>query len=394
MDRPGLRSPGESGRPRVVEVALEVPGRALREVALVAGRGEVERSRCGHGVDGLRDDAVLEDRLVEVEDVVDDDVAVVRRVAERLDVRREARFADVRRREEELRVGRDVVDDLEHRAALVRPAGEVLHDGHGREVPERIARSGQVAARDVRGRAAERVERVGEDADPDAGAGVPERVAGVVGAMRAVALGGHRSDERLPQRLGDARPHARRARVERAAARGDPRRFGVERLDGGLDERHVRKAGDGLDLREVDSRPHASKAPGGVEDLAAERLDSHREPVDRRRRPRGDVHVDPAVRVRPDVCRRERDSGRHRLTARLAHRLQELRVDLLLRRRARALLREESLDLLESQVGHSIRADGKVEEHEAGEGGDSCARSQQTDEDPEERIERHGTSRG
>ena len=86
----------------VDEVALPVAGGAVDDVALVAGRAEVQRAVGDHVVHGLRDGPVLERRFLEVDDVVDDDVAV-RVEAQRADVVREARVAVERGREAQLR---------------------------------------------------------------------------------------------------------------------------------------------------------------------------------------------------------------------------------------------------------------------------------------------------
>src|SRR5207247_1281242 len=59
----------------VREVPLPGPGGAVILVARVPGRGKVEGTGGGDGVDGLGDGPVLERRLREIRDVVDDDVA-------------------------------------------------------------------------------------------------------------------------------------------------------------------------------------------------------------------------------------------------------------------------------------------------------------------------------
>ncbi len=92
-------------------------GRAVVEIALVAGRGEVQRPAGGHVVHCLRDRSVLERALVVVADVINDDVAAGR--AQVADILREARLAGERRGEVELCAGRQVVHDLQHRRALV-----------------------------------------------------------------------------------------------------------------------------------------------------------------------------------------------------------------------------------------------------------------------------------
>jgi hypothetical protein len=87
-------------------------------VALIAGGAEVQRSVRRHRVDRLSDRAVLERALVVIDDVVGDHVAA-RLEAQRADVVGEARVAREGRGEPELRARCHVVDDLEHRGALV-----------------------------------------------------------------------------------------------------------------------------------------------------------------------------------------------------------------------------------------------------------------------------------
>ena len=67
----------------------------------------------------MRDQAVLEEGLIAVADVVDDDLRS--RVVQGLDVLHEAEVAGAGRRELEIRPRRDVVDALQHGTALVVP---------------------------------------------------------------------------------------------------------------------------------------------------------------------------------------------------------------------------------------------------------------------------------
>ena len=83
---------------------VEVPG--------VSGRGKVERAVGGDHVDRLRYVVVLEDRLCEIADVVDDYVGA--RVTECDDVRGEGCLASEGGGEEQRGPGCDVVHDLEH----------------------------------------------------------------------------------------------------------------------------------------------------------------------------------------------------------------------------------------------------------------------------------------
>ncbi len=130
-------------------------------VGVVAGGGKEDDSFRLHGLDRLRHDAVLEERLVEIGDVVADHFAA--RIRERDDAVGEVLLAVEGGVEGQARAGRDIVDHLQHRPAFVGAAGgEVLKHLNGRW---------QASARLVRGRAAEIVEAVGEHADLDAGAG-------------------------------------------------------------------------------------------------------------------------------------------------------------------------------------------------------------------------------
>ena len=133
----------------------------------VSCRGEVRHAFRDDLIDRLRNDAVLKERFSEIDDVVDDHVglepgAVVRcrRVArECADVVGEAQLPGVRRREAEFRLRREIVHDLQHRAAFVGPRREVLENDHRLGVTRRIAHAREIASRDVECRAVRR--RVG-----------------------------------------------------------------------------------------------------------------------------------------------------------------------------------------------------------------------------------------
>ena len=84
---------------------------------VVAGRGEVRDAVAVNVVDGLRDDAVFEHRLGEVDDVVDDDLRAGGR--QRANARGEVFLAFERRVERQRRARRHVVDELHHRAPFV-----------------------------------------------------------------------------------------------------------------------------------------------------------------------------------------------------------------------------------------------------------------------------------
>ena len=161
---------------RATEVVLVVGRRPVERVALVAGGAEVQRAVGGHGVDRLSDRAVLERALVVVDDVVGDHVAAGVE-AQRADVVGELGVAGEGGGEPELRARRHVVDDLEHRRALVAVA---LLAG------EHVDVGGQLA-RGLRG--AERVDAVREDAHLDAGAGDAVAREDRVHAVRRDALG-------------------------------------------------------------------------------------------------------------------------------------------------------------------------------------------------------------
>ena len=169
---PGLRAPRHDAHRGIVGLRART----------VASRRKVRDAGCGHVVHGLRDDAVLEHRLGRVDHVVDDDVRLeaclrIRRIgeaAERADVVREVDFAAVRGREAEPRLRRDVVQDLQDRAAFVGVAGvALLQHGDRRCVAARVARTRKVPGGDVVGSRGDRslhVVAVRHRADRDAAA--------------------------------------------------------------------------------------------------------------------------------------------------------------------------------------------------------------------------------
>ena len=156
-------------------VALPGAGRAVVQVAVVAARGKEEAAVRDRRVDALDHDAVLQVRLVQVPDVVDDDVRP--RLAQRLDVLGEPRLPARRGREVQIGARREVVHDLEHRRPLV--AAPRLPRQH-RHVLRQVARALPVG---------ERADAVGHDADPDAGAVDAVRAARLAHAVGGVALG-------------------------------------------------------------------------------------------------------------------------------------------------------------------------------------------------------------
>src|SRR5262249_2562023 len=127
--------------------------------------------------------AVLEERLVEGADVVDDHRGAG--VGQVPDALGEGRLAAGRGGEREPGAGGDVVDDLQHRPALVAAVGG--------GVRQHVDVVGEVAAGHVVGRAAHggvAVVAVGEDAHGLPGAVEPEGGAGPGGTGHLVPLGG------------------------------------------------------------------------------------------------------------------------------------------------------------------------------------------------------------
>ena len=106
---------------------------------LVAGGGVVRDPGADGGLDGGGQRPVLEERLIEEAEIVDDDVRACRgEAAHRIF---EGQLAVAAAREEEARARRQVVDDLEERRALVATAPRtprVGGDGDGRQVARRL----------------------------------------------------------------------------------------------------------------------------------------------------------------------------------------------------------------------------------------------------------------
>ncbi len=218
---------GAGGRAKVRQVAV---------VGLVAGGGEVRDALRGDGVDRLGDVAWLEEGVATGADVVDDDVRLGR-VGQRQDVLAELLVRCARGGEREAGAGRDVVDVLGHRAALVITAGPFRQDVHV---------GGQVARGDVGGVTAQVVEAVADHADVHTRA----RESGLLG--RDVGGGGVGG-------LVDGRTGALRLQVRLAAHR-------------------LRKLGGGGQL--VDGQVTVNQAGGrvGVDDLHAQVLERRLEP--------------------------------------------------------------------------------------------------------------------
>ena len=217
-------------RSRGIEVQQVFIGAALKrderrrgvlicERAVIAGGGKVGHTLRPHGIDGLRDDSVLEERFVKVAHVVANDGGPG--VGERTDAGGEVRFAVVRRAERERCAGGDVVHDLQHRTAFVgerqllrltviQAVGvfenvDVRRKIAGRNVGGVIRRKAvlRVTIRTGSRNAISRnsidriaIETVGEHADGDAGAGQSIIGAQHVTALRKVALARDRARAR------------------------------------------------------------------------------------------------------------------------------------------------------------------------------------------------------
>ena len=138
---PGLAAGERRSRGSPVhEVSFPRSGGALVLAARVISHGEVEGAGGGHVIDGLSDDAAIERgqhtgrlpllkrALQWVKDVIDDDVATRR--PQVVDVLSEGRDVGGARRVIELREGRHVIDDLQHRRAFVSCPGLPRQDSH------------------------------------------------------------------------------------------------------------------------------------------------------------------------------------------------------------------------------------------------------------------------
>ena len=170
-----------AGKAGIDEAGLAaVPGIA----AVVAGGGEVSDALGFHLVDGLGDDAVLEHRLGEVDDVVDDHLRAGL-VGQLDDAVGEVGLAAEGGVEGLTGPRRDVADQLHHGAALVGAGTSAVVEDRD------LASRRQVAGRDVAGRAAQAVIAVGQGADGDPATLGPEGEAGDVGEHRRVTFAGH-----------------------------------------------------------------------------------------------------------------------------------------------------------------------------------------------------------
>ena len=206
------------------EVALPDAGGGVVLVAGVAGGGEEQYAGFGDGIDRLGDDHVLEGRLIEVRDIIDDDGASGglqgKDVAGKTGVTIEGGG------KEQFGAGQQVLDDFHHRCSLVAQAG-LTPEGAGAGVQLASGFGGDQG-----------VHAIGEHADFQTRAVNPVGGARLHREMSGVALGEHGAE------VG----------------------YG---LDGGLDESNSGLAGDGFELFRGDAGAQAVKARHRGDDFAA-----------------------------------------------------------------------------------------------------------------------------
>ena len=187
-------------------LAAASEGRLVAQSIGVARRREVRHALVDHNVDRLGDNAVLEHRLGEVDQVVDDDVR-----PSPADCRVGRQFEDTvghigkpaePRVEGQIRTGRHVVDQLREGPALVASARLT----GCQDVDSR----GKITCDNVVGVPAQHVEAVGDDAHRHARAVHAERRTGVVGLHRLVAL----ADDQLTMAVISPRTQCRRRRTQ------------------------------------------------------------------------------------------------------------------------------------------------------------------------------------
>ncbi len=238
-------------RSPVVEHRLVVPAVVVRRRE-VARCGDVDHALSGQRIDRLRDRALLEVRLVEEGEVVDDHARAGRRQLRHAVDHVTARARTVER---ERCARREIVHDLEHRRALALALPRLQHLHVGRQV-----RGGD--------RRVDAVHAVGEHADRHALPRDAERLARLVGPQDRVTL-----------------------REDAAGARQRRER----RLDG-LDEVERREVLDGRDRR-----PSLDEAMGSALERDVEPTRAQRRALVRRqaRHPHADVHPARLVRAQP-----------------------------------------------------------------------------------------------
>ncbi len=287
------------------EVALPGAGGAVVQISLVARRRDVEHPLRAHLVHRRGDAAVLEGRLDEVDHVVDDDLAAARGEIE--DVLCEARHPAEGGGETELGTRGEVVDDLEHRGALVAAPLLPRQDVDRGQLPGRL-------------RVGEGTHAVRKDADFSSAAVEGVEVAGRVGGVGAIAL----RDDSLRERL--ARRH---------------------------DAPHLGPRGERPDRVEADAGAQGGEPRRREGDLSAERPDArgHRSGI--HSRDEVDVDLERALfGQRQGLDRRQ--SARH-ATRSAIQREEQLRVDLALRRGATVLPLGELAHLLDRAWGERSR---------------------------------------
>ena len=194
------------------DLAAVVEWRFVTLTARIAG-GRVVGHTVRHGsIDGLRDDTVLKHRLIDDQEVVDDDIGAVRRqISDGVRVSSNAVDAGLKH---QIRAWRHVVNDLQHGASFID--AEDHRAAQGRlAVQHRHPARGQVTGQYIRRRATQRVKTVGDHAHCDAGAIYPERRSRDVCAQCDIAL----------TRNGTRMPYGRRRRADRAQARKFQRIF-------------------------------------------------------------------------------------------------------------------------------------------------------------------------
>jgi hypothetical protein len=249
------------------------------EEIVVTGGAQVADAFRGDVVDRHCDRTVLEEGLFEPGDVVDDrpgpGPSFGDRAGQPFDVLGERFFAFEGGGEGQRGVGSEVVDDLQHRPALVIPFGRPLGENVDGKLLIRAGpgRSGQVTGEDVGVRVGRRsardVEGVGEDADGLALAAELEGGAGVVDLQLGEALRGCRSPLTLIRgRADDRRAHG--------PDRADTGNGGDVRQEGGRDREGRRLSGGaGADdprprLSQVgERREWPTRQAGGDEDATA-----------------------------------------------------------------------------------------------------------------------------
>ncbi len=172
----------------VIDGGIPLGGLAVAKDRLVGViRGIARRGKIGHPmrvdhvVDGLGDGAIGQGRLGPIACPVDDDVAAG--LGQLVDRPGEVQLTPRHAPKHQFRAGGHVVDDFEHRPALIaRPAGRAIPQHHHacRQVAAGLA-GGQSAACAIDG--------IGKHPDPHPRPGVAGQLANPIGPHRCVALG-------------------------------------------------------------------------------------------------------------------------------------------------------------------------------------------------------------